>query len=445
MAQQVTLSELALSRFWADARLPADLRLTDGRRVQIVYPGVWSNSNGPDFRDALIDLDGRLVRGHVEIHLRSSDWERHGHSLNPEYAGVVLHVVQVDDLGAGARRADGTVVPTLVLDGYIPQFTGDDANALTAVFARLGNSTCLPTLGARQPELVRRVLRDEGWARLVEKQLRFSQALTSSTASEVLYAGLLDALGYSENRDGMAAIASAVPLALLETLIANGEPNAVPALLLGVAGFLPISPTLVETCGIAPRLATELEHDFRSLADRYALDPLPASTWTLNRVRPRNHPAARLASLSWLIQRAAPDGLLAVFLGLPLDGGRAWDAWLADVEPPIGASRRRQIVVNVLAPFLAAYADTMRDDDLVEEAAELWEQLPGAVDDQVTRAAKRQIVGDTRFPVRLAIEEQGLHRVARERCRPLRCFECPIAALAAQHEGLPGATDPVRT
>lgn len=442
--QQVTLSELALSKFWADARLPAHLRLTDGRRVQVVYPGVWSNSNGPDFLDALIDLDGRLVRGHVEIHQRASDWVRHGHTENPAYDGVVLHVVRVNDLNEEARRGDGSPLPTLVLDGYVPQLDGAVVDELPAIFARLGNGPCLPTLGTTYPNMVRQVLRAEGWARLVDKQLRFSQSLTCSTASETLYGGLLDALGYSANRDGMAALAAAVPLTLLETLIENGKPNAAPALLLGVAGFLPLSPALAEPCGIGPDLARQLEWDYAALSERYALEPLSPAIWTLNRVRPRNHPAARLASLGWLVQRSAPDGLLSTFLGLPLDAGRSWDKWLAGAEPPIGASRRRQIIVNVFAPFLAAYADVMRDDDLAEEVADLWEDLPGAVDDQVTRAARRQIVGDARFPVKLALEEQGLHRIARERCRELRCFECPIAALAVEHEKLPGATTPER-
>jgi hypothetical protein len=45
-----------------------------------------------------------------------------------------------------------------------------------------------------------------------------------------------------------------------------------------------------------------------------------------------------------------------------------------------------------------------------------------------------QIVGTHRFPVRLAIESQGLHEIGRNGCRELRCFDCPVAALAVMHE-----------
>jgi hypothetical protein len=154
----------------------------------------------------------------------------------------------------------------------------------------------------------------------------------------------------------------------------------------------------------------------------------------LNRVRPANHPVRRLASFGALLDGVAADGLLPTLLGLPLDDGRMWRAWLEGVQPAIGRSRADQICVNVLAPFLAAFAEATGDDDLADQVALVWERLPGSVDDSVAKAALTQIVGTQRFRVTLAIESQGLHEIARSGCRQLRCFECPIAALAVVHE-----------
>ena len=191
-------------------------------------------------------------------------------------------------------------------------------------------------------------------------------------------------------------------------------------------------------------VADRVEAAFADLATDRRIEPLPATTWSLNRVRPTNHPVRRLASLGALIEQSRVDGLLATFLALPLDSGRAWRGWLESVRPSIGRSRTDQLAVNVLAPFTAAYADAVGDDQFAERVGQLWESLPGAVDDSIAKATLTQIVGEARFRVSLAIESQGLHEIGRNGCRQLRCFECPIAALAVMHEpeAAPGARQP---
>jgi len=198
---------------------------------------------------------------------------------------------------------------------------------------------------------------------------------------------------------------------------------------------MPLSPRIVEMCGISVP-ERDLEQRYDEIRTAFELAQVPVADWSLNRVRPTNHPATRLASLAQLIERSGDDGMFGRFMSLPLDGGRAWDRWLATARPAIGQSRRRQIVTNVLAPFVAAYADQTRDEELSERVAGLWEQLPGSVSDRIARSARRQIVGPARFSIRLALEEQGLHDIHRNGCSQLRCFECPIAGLAIEFEAL---------
>jgi hypothetical protein len=434
--------ERDLSRYWHDERLPPELRLTDGRRLQIIYRGVWSNSDGPDFSNAMVDIGGALTTGAIEIHLRSSDWRRHGHDSDPAYDGVILHVVGRDDLAEPVRTSSGRSLPTLELRPYV--FMEQIAPSPDAMhpMSRLGRETCLPTLAGGREDLVRAAIRQKGWERLVDKQLRMSQALTVTTAGEALYHALMDALGFSRNRAGMAMVAERVPLAVLESTHARYGPDGVAGVLLGAAGFLPLSPAHQELAEIGDGLAREQERAFRAVERHFGIDPIPLDLWSLNRVRPANHPVRRLLAMASLVTSAAPEGLLGRVLELPLDGGKSWDSWLATARPAVGTGRRRQIMTNVLGPFLAAYADTMRDDELAEEIAALWEVLPGGVDDQVARSARRQIAGGARFPIRTALEEQGLHQIARFGCAELRCFECPIAALAVQHESWLGASAP---
>ncbi len=86
------LPERYLAKLWR-SKGGHRLRTVDGRRVRVLYPGRPAPGHGPDFRDALLELDGAPLRGDVEIHRRPADWMAHGHHLNPAFHGVVLHVV----------------------------------------------------------------------------------------------------------------------------------------------------------------------------------------------------------------------------------------------------------------------------------------------------------------------------------------------------------------
>jgi hypothetical protein len=71
---------------------------------------------------------------------------------------------------------------------------------------------------------------------------------------------------------------------------------------------------------------------------------------------------------------------------------------------------------------------------LEERAGVVWERLPGRADDATSRSTLEQIAGNQRLSITLAIETQGLHHIGRHGCQHLRCFECPIAALAMTYE-----------
>lgn len=430
-----TIPEKVLSGIWFDGWHARELRLTDGRRLSVIYHGVWTHSDGPDFAGAMLEIDRGLVRGSVEIHLRASDWYSHGHQDEPAYGDIALHVVLENDLDGPVSGPQGRTIPTLELGSYLPGPIETFRGSTGAVdFQPVGQEVCLPTLAGGRPDLVRRALRAKGWERFIAKQLGYSQSLAVLPAGEVLYRGFLDGLGLTRNRDGMRLVGERLPHIRLEMIRVRHGADGVLAAMLGVAGVLPLSPAHERLVEISPARVANLERQFQELSSRYGFEPLPPSVWTLNRVRPLNHPIRRLASFASLLERSGRMGLLGDLLSMTDDAAAAWTNWLGTAQPAIGATRIYQISVNVLAPFLAAYAEVMQDADLMDQAGEIWEQLPGRVEDSRARSTVRQIAGRQRFPIRLAIEEQGLHQIARFGCDELRCFECPIAALAVQYE-----------
>jgi hypothetical protein len=346
----------------------------------------------------------------------------------------MLHVVLEDDLGLPVSTSTGDAVPTVVLGSFLSAPLETLARQLfTRDLGTLGSRTCLPTLAGGRERLVRDVLRRAGWKRLVELQLRYQQALEHLTPGEALYRGLLDGMGLSPNRRGMAAVGERLSLVALET-ISGRHHLAASAALLGVAGFVPLSPAHAALAELPPAQANDVERLFAQLQVELQLHRVPGQIWSLNRVRPQNHPVRRLASLGSLLAQSARDGLLAALLSSPLEQPDPWRDWLSRASPAIGTTRSRQLAMNVLAPFIAAYADATGDQGLAERCARVWERLPGAADDAVARDTLRQIVGDRRFPIRLALENQGLHQIGRNGCAHLRCFECPIALLALDYE-----------
>src|SRR5687768_4406572 len=74
------------------------LTLDNGDDLLIIHPGRYNTNQGPDFLEAKIKIDDTIWVGHVELHVKTSDWYRHAHQLDHNYDNVVLHVVWEHDL-----------------------------------------------------------------------------------------------------------------------------------------------------------------------------------------------------------------------------------------------------------------------------------------------------------------------------------------------------------
>lgn len=89
-----TRSESFLQWIWQN--LLFDLRAletTAGKKIRILDPGFLNSSDGADFKNASIEVDGLRWFGDVEIHTKASHWNAHHHQTNPRYNSVILHVV----------------------------------------------------------------------------------------------------------------------------------------------------------------------------------------------------------------------------------------------------------------------------------------------------------------------------------------------------------------
>src|SRR3954469_1370616 len=97
----------------------SDLQTATGDAIEIYSAGLHNTDSGPDFHNARLKIGDTTWAGNVELHLSSSDWQRHNHSTDNAYDNVILHVVYRDDVPL--VLVDGRHVPTLELKDRIPE------------------------------------------------------------------------------------------------------------------------------------------------------------------------------------------------------------------------------------------------------------------------------------------------------------------------------------
>ena len=88
------MKEEYIHLLWKLKRLPSlYLKLTDGRKLEIIDFGWYNTASGPDFFNGKIKIDGIMWSGNIEMHVKSSDWNLHQHDKDAAYNNVILHVV----------------------------------------------------------------------------------------------------------------------------------------------------------------------------------------------------------------------------------------------------------------------------------------------------------------------------------------------------------------
>ncbi|HYO49087.1 MAG TPA: DUF2851 family protein, partial [Chloroflexia bacterium] len=271
------INEAVLAAIWNEqAPLRGPMWDCEGKPIAVVYRGRWTAGSGPDFEGAMLALgegSARLVTGAVEVHLRCGDWWAHGHDTDPRYNSVALHVVLWPNAARPVTRADGAVVPTLVLADYITMPSAELLEKVTPLVANLGALSEEPCWERTQDWPLEKLLEQidaAGDARLQSKAAVMESDLEAyGSPDEAFYRGMMDALGYSANREPMRALATALPLGQLLLLPLGRDESEratlLESVLLGSAGFLPSQrPEMGDLDWLSSQYAEEVERMWRT-------------------------------------------------------------------------------------------------------------------------------------------------------------------------------------
>ncbi len=400
----------------------AKLICSNGEELQVLHPGILNKHAGPDFSDARLIIDQVTWVGHIEIHLKSSDWLLHGHQHNTFYDGVILHVVYKHD--SPIYRTDGSLVPVLVLDGL---FLDQVIKNYGLLIANANYFPCESLIGTLDQIHIYSFLSRIVVERYEQKAEEVFEKLKNNCGDweQVFYCFLARNFGFKVNAVPFELLAVITPLHILS----KHKDNAlqIEALLFGQAGFLEQE--------FSEDYPLQLQREYLFLKKKYRLVPMNAAIWKFLRMRPQNFPTVRLAQFAALIVKSSQlfskvlnvdlmADLYPIFNDLPVN-----EYWLTHyhfnkitkqviVQP--GKSSIENIIINSVCLFLFSYGKYTDQSILIDRAFDFLERIP---------AERNIIVNQYRcagVEVPNALTSQALLQLNKCYCNEKKCLNCTI-------------------
>lgn len=396
------------------------LYTVDERAITIIHPGVHNKNQGPDFSGAKIKIGNTLWAGNIELHILSSDWNRHRHNADKNYSNIILHAVWQHDVDI--RDDNGEIIATLELQHYVPKMLMEKYRQLMHEkdFAACKNH--LPLLS------------EIGWLawkeRLAAERLYNKAALataylkqTGNNWEETFWWMLAKAFGAKVNSDIFLQVAQSLPLKLL--VRHKQQIHQLEALLFGQASLLTKHCTDDYSC--------MLFKEYSFLAKKYSLQPVKKRPDFL-RMRPANFPSIRLAQLAVLIKNSSHLFSKIKLLNDPADAEKLFqitanDYWHyhymfgdeTNYKPKkLGETFIQGIIINTIIPVFFAYGSVNDDESIKSKAIHWLAQMP-AEKNNITKEWEKAGITNSN-----ALDSQSLIELKNNYCNHKRCLECTV-------------------
>ena len=422
------MTEEFLHYIWKYKRFnPTQLETQYGESIQVLKPGDHNSDSGPDFFNAKLKIGKTLWAGNVEIHIRSSDWNRHNHQSDPAYDNVILHVVHENDVKI--VRKNGEEIQTLELRGRF------DDNSFKKYLQFKGSKSWIPC--ATQVKSVES-FRLNAWLdrllveRLERKAIAISTELEKNKNNweETFYQQLARSFGFKVNSEPLELLAKSMPV----SIVARHKNSLfqLEALLYGQAGMLEKQ--------FADTYPQYLQNEYIFLQKKYTLKSIDSHLWKFLRLRPSNFPTIRISQFAALIHNSAHLFSQILEVKSPEDIRKllnvgASEYWLThysfDKKSPrkskvLGIEGVNSTIINTIVPFLFIYGKSNAEEKYVEASLNLLEKIEAEQNSIIANWKRAGIRATT------AYQSQALLQLKNEYCSAKRCLECSLGAKLLQ-------------
>jgi len=431
MTNKIAKKEILLQKGWNSIPASGIILDRDGNHIRVLHRGIWNLEEGPDFRDAKIEIEGETIAGDIEIHLRTSDWFSHGHDRNPEYGNVVLHVVAEDDL------PEADTPRTAVLDSSAKKIPGGKLSRSE----EFPPGRCAKIFSAMSDKAISDFFVEAGIQRFELKTDFFLREMIESGSDNTLLRHLFEACGYRKNRENFLELYRRFS----EHEIGKCDIGTV---LWGESDILPDSATSTLP---SPALSEFVESTW-SKWWKIRIEDRDTIKWKYSGVRPNNMPERRIAALceilgkitvtpaSFLTKKAAEinDGtkFLAYLYQVLISTHPLWDKYIfktkmATPSSVLGEERASDMIASIILPALNACSKISADKRLSKMAMSSYLADSKTCSNSTLRHAfHRWFIPPSRGLKLLNSQSaaQGVIHIYRNSCEECRhdCMECRI-------------------
>lgn len=426
----ITIKEDLVQFLWkARAIPPLGLFSTTGQAIEILDYGIHNEYEGPDFQNTKVKIGTTVWAGHVEMHVKSSDWFLHNHSEDPAYKNVILHVVYEED--GGSPEVENVLLPCLEISKLITPTMLTRYHALK----NLSNWVpCEPFL----PEL--KDMSKISWLerltveRLHNKSARLDQFHKKYKGSwdKTLFTSLSRSFGTSSNGEAFENWAETIPFEVLPKY--QDKPIMIEALFLGQAGFL-------DKISEPDDYSKELIREYQFLKNKHSLKRNHALSWKFMRVRPQNHPTTRMIQLASIYQNKVhlfrevieSKNHKSIIEFFSVKSGQYWrnhnKPGISSKSGIKGLSTSfiEILLINTVAPLIFYYGLSNGDSSASSRAFSLLENCKAELN-SITKRWKT-----LNMPLENAADSQALIQLKKEYCNNYRCMECRFGSEIILH------------
>ncbi|GEN75129.1 DUF2851 family protein [Chryseobacterium hagamense] len=395
-----------------------DFKNTAGDPVEILDFGKWNTDAGPDFLAGKIKMNGVVFAGNIELHVKSSDWIFHNHSIDPNYRNIILHVVFQHDLEIEELVEQN--IPTLELKEHI------DTTVLRKYEKLIGETRFIPCEQIFRPDQIPVHFHESNiLKKLEDKSAELEQNLSQfkNNFEAVLFHSLAYSFGLKVNAFIFRQIAESIDFVIINKVRQNRFQ--LEALFFGIAGWLENPED--EQMGMWKR-----EFDF--LSTKFQIPKLKFRP-KFSRLRPPNFPTIRLSQLAGLyhqhqnlfskvIQIEKPEELYGLLR--EVKASEYWDhrfnfGKISSVDQPKNLTRdfMELLILNTLLPLKYTY-HKYRRENIADEIINFYNAMT-AEKNSVTDGWK--ILG---MKCSTALESQSLIYHFNHFCEQKNCLNCSI-------------------
>ncbi|TVQ49818.1 MAG: DUF2851 family protein [Saprospirales bacterium] len=419
------MNEELMYYIWKSGQLfQNDLKTVCGKKITVLNPGIRNLHEGPDFLHGRLKINNITWNGQIEFHIKSSDWDLHGHQHDANYNNVILHIVMEDDKKVITQN--GISMPTLELAGHIDKVQKEKFEFL------MKNQSwvpCDPLLKYYTDQIFWPVYLSRLAVERLHRKTQIILNFLNEHKGDWEQTAIYFTLRYLIGKNNLTAIdewINKTPWSVLRKY--SSDRHKLESLVLGQAGFL-------ERVLFIDEYSKRLKSTYKYLSMLHNLSPINPKCWKLFGLRPYSRPELRFSQFCDILHRY--QGLMGLLLSskdanqlkqeLKSTAHNYWDNHLKldgketkTFKKITGEQTLNNVVLNAAAPLIFAYGQYMGDDELKERALDWWEQLPPEKNSIIRKWSQRNLKAGS------AMETQGLLQLKNHYCNTSNCLNCSL-------------------